>query len=179
MDPAAPFETEITDLAFGGSGVGRRDGKAVFVPGALPGERVRARVVAEHGAWTRAVLVEVLRAAPGRVEPACPLARRAESDPAAPRLPCPGCAYQHLRYEDELAAKGKTEELEAIRRISNLADIHFVWQRELNGLAFKPAAVHSQGEMNDQPGEEQQDKQPWDHNRSAPEPDGFPNPEIW
>lgn len=36
--------------------------------------------------------------------------------------------------EEALAAKGRTAELEALRRISTLANIHFVWQREMNGL---------------------------------------------
>jgi len=41
---------------------------------------------------------------------------------------------RNFELEAELANKGKTEELEAIRRISSLADVHFVWQKELNGL---------------------------------------------
>ncbi|MEM7384222.1 MAG: UTP--glucose-1-phosphate uridylyltransferase GalU [Verrucomicrobiota bacterium] len=42
--------------------------------------------------------------------------------------------YRNFELESELEEKGKTEELEAIRRISDLANIHFVWQKELNGL---------------------------------------------
>jgi UTP--glucose-1-phosphate uridylyltransferase len=41
---------------------------------------------------------------------------------------------RNWELEAELLAKGKTEELEAIRRISNLANVHFIWQKELNGL---------------------------------------------
>lgn len=41
---------------------------------------------------------------------------------------------RNFELESELAEKGKAAELEAIRRISNLANIHFVWQKELNGL---------------------------------------------
>jgi len=41
---------------------------------------------------------------------------------------------RNFDLESELADKGKTEELELIRRISSLADVHFVWQKELNGL---------------------------------------------
>jgi len=41
---------------------------------------------------------------------------------------------RNFELELQLAEKGREEELEAIRRISNLADIHFIWQRELNGL---------------------------------------------
>ncbi len=41
---------------------------------------------------------------------------------------------RHFDLEQELEAKGKTAELAAIRRISDLANVHFVWQKELNGL---------------------------------------------
>ena len=41
---------------------------------------------------------------------------------------------RNFDLENELSAKGKERELEEIRRISNLADVHFVWQKELNGL---------------------------------------------
>ena len=41
---------------------------------------------------------------------------------------------RNFELEAELAEKGKTEELEEIRRISSLADVHFVWQKELKGL---------------------------------------------
>ncbi len=39
-----------------------------------------------------------------------------------------------LQLEAQLQSKGKTAELEAMRRISELADIHFVWQRQMRGL---------------------------------------------
>lgn len=42
--------------------------------------------------------------------------------------------YRNFELEAELAAKGKAEDLEAVRRVSELANIHFVWQKELNGL---------------------------------------------
>jgi len=42
--------------------------------------------------------------------------------------------YRATELELELAEKGKTELLEQMRRISDMADIHFVWQKELNGL---------------------------------------------
>ena len=39
-----------------------------------------------------------------------------------------------FELENELSAKGKSEELEAIKKISSMANVHFVWQKELNGL---------------------------------------------
>jgi len=55
---------------------------------------------------------------------------------------------RNFELEAELAAKGKTRELESIRAISNLADIHFVWQKELKGLgdAVYCARQHVGGE---------------------------------
>jgi UTP--glucose-1-phosphate uridylyltransferase len=49
-----------------------------------------------------------------------------------------------FELEHELEAKGKVKELEAIRRISSLANIHFVWQKEMNGLgdAVRCARAH-------------------------------------
>ncbi|MFZ5942138.1 MAG: UTP--glucose-1-phosphate uridylyltransferase GalU [Bacteroidota bacterium] len=41
---------------------------------------------------------------------------------------------RNFELEQQLSVKGKEEELAAIRRITDLADIHFIWQRELNGL---------------------------------------------
>jgi len=116
----------IESLAFGGAGVGRRDGKVVFVPGALPGETVSVRPEREHPSYLQARLVDVKAAAPERIAPSCPLALRAEEDAAAPAMACPGCAYQHLRPEAELAAKaGQLREL--IARVGKLAVPEAAW----------------------------------------------------
>jgi UTP--glucose-1-phosphate uridylyltransferase len=53
-----------------------------------------------------------------------------------------------FQLESQLEAKGKTDELAAMRRISELADIHFVWQKEMLGLcdAVRCARHHINGE---------------------------------
>lgn len=55
---------------------------------------------------------------------------------------------RNFELEAELEAKGKKTELEAIRRISQMADVHFVWQKELRGLgdAVRCARHHVNGE---------------------------------
>jgi 23S rRNA (uracil1939-C5)-methyltransferase len=63
---------ELTDLAAGGDALGRYEGQAVFVAGALPDELVRARVTHERKGYARAEVVEILRAAPDRVAPPWP-----------------------------------------------------------------------------------------------------------
>jgi tRNA/tmRNA/rRNA uracil-C5-methylase (TrmA/RlmC/RlmD family) len=60
--------------ANGGSCVARHEGRVVFVRYALPQERVRVRVVADHGSYWHADVVEVLEASPDRIEPMCPIA---------------------------------------------------------------------------------------------------------
>jgi len=92
--PGDILELSIDRLAFGGDGVARHGGIVVFVPRALPGERVRARCVAAKKNMLRARLLEVTAPAPDRARAACPLYDR-----------CPGCCYQHAGYAVELAAK--------------------------------------------------------------------------
>jgi tRNA/tmRNA/rRNA uracil-C5-methylase (TrmA/RlmC/RlmD family) len=88
------LELEIGSLTNLGAGVGRVDGWVVFVPFALPGERVRARIYKNHKNYSDADLVEVISPAPGRVEARCPLFGR-----------CGGCQYQHLAYPEQLEWK--------------------------------------------------------------------------
>ena len=71
-----------------------RDGKLVFVPFVLPGERVLARTLVEKASHRKASLVSVLEPSPERIEPRCPHYRV-----------CGGCHYQHMKYEHQLAVK--------------------------------------------------------------------------
>lgn len=73
-------------MATGGRGVGRdRDGRVVFVDGALPGETVVVEVGKESARFAEADLVEVLAANPARREPPCPAVARG----------CGGCDLSH------------------------------------------------------------------------------------
>ena len=85
----------IRALTYGGDALGRlEDGRAVFVPFALPGERVRVRIVEQKRGHARAALVDVLEASSRRIEPRC-----------IHFGICGGCHYQHLPYEAQLEAK--------------------------------------------------------------------------
>jgi len=88
------FDVEIERLAFGGRGVGRHEGKAVFVPFTLPGERVRCRALRDQRRFIEAELEEVLRPSPLRLAPRCPLFGD-----------CGGCQWQHIPYAEQLAWK--------------------------------------------------------------------------
>ncbi|HEX4631800.1 MAG TPA: class I SAM-dependent RNA methyltransferase [Chthoniobacterales bacterium] len=103
-------ELQIHDVAFGGKGVARDSGKAVFVPFTIDGEGVSARIVREKKQFAEAELIEVLEASPHRVEAPCPYFGR-----------CGGCSYQHISYEHQLELKQK-QVAQAMRRIARLAE---------------------------------------------------------
>ena len=90
----ALVETAIEKGVYRGRGLGRVGGRVVFVPRALPGDRVRVRIDEVHAGWAEGALVELLEAAP---------ARRVSPCPYVPL--CGGCAYQDLGYEAQLRLK--------------------------------------------------------------------------
>ena len=94
LRPGQLVEAVIEKGVYRGRGLGRVDGRVVFVPRAHPGDRVRARVTEVRAGWAECALVEVLSAAP---------ARRASPCPYVPR--CGGCSYQDLAYEAQLSVK--------------------------------------------------------------------------
>ncbi|MDQ2907094.1 MAG: 23S rRNA (uracil(1939)-C(5))-methyltransferase RlmD [Ktedonobacteraceae bacterium] len=87
------IDVELTDLAYGGDAVGRYEGRVLFVPGGIPGERVRVDIVEERRGHARANLLEILRPAPERIEPEYPLL-----------MDC-GCQWQHIAYQAQLTWK--------------------------------------------------------------------------
>jgi 23S rRNA (uracil1939-C5)-methyltransferase len=108
LTPGEIQEADIVDLAHDGRGIARLNGKAVFVEGALPGERVRLRVIKRRRQMDEAGLVEVLSASPDRVVPAC-----------AHFGICGGCSLQHLSAKAQLAAKER-QLLENLQRIGRV-----------------------------------------------------------
>ncbi len=100
----------LTTLAYGGAAMGRYEGKAIFVPFALPGETIRARLVEERKNYARAELLQVLQPAPERIPPRCPHFGQ-----------CGGCHYQHLPYPAQLQAKTDIlrDQLTRIGKIAN------------------------------------------------------------
>jgi len=103
-------ELEIEDVAFGGKGVARDAGKAVFVPFTIDGERVSVRVVREKKQFAEAELIEVLDSSPERAKPECPYFGR-----------CGGCSYQHISYSHQLELKARQVE-QAMRRIAKMPE---------------------------------------------------------
>lgn len=89
------LEITIDKLVTGGDGLGRTDGGlAVFVPGTIPGERVRVHVVQRRKGFIRAKLEEILTPSPDRVDP--PLGEVGSQS---------GCDLQHLSDDAQRRAK--------------------------------------------------------------------------
>ena len=104
-------EIKIEDVAFGGKGVGRDQGKAVFVPYTIDGEVVSGEIVREKKQFAEAELLDVKEKSPHRVEAQCPYFGR-----------CGGCAYQHIDYEHQLAIKSR-QVRDVLQRIGRFKDI--------------------------------------------------------
>jgi 23S rRNA (uracil1939-C5)-methyltransferase len=104
-------DLKIEDVAFGGKGVGRNQGKAIFVPYTIEGELVSAEIMREKKQFAEAGLAEVRESSPHRVTPECPYFGR-----------CGGCAYQHIAYEHQLAIKWR-QVRDVLQRIGKLKDI--------------------------------------------------------
>ncbi|WP_049722017.1 23S rRNA (uracil(1939)-C(5))-methyltransferase RlmD [Gilvimarinus polysaccharolyticus] len=104
-----PLTLEIDSLAHDGRGIARQQGKIIFVSGALPGERVVAKVVQQLSRYSEAQLLEVLNPSEQRQAPACVHFGQ-----------CGGCQLQHLSGPDQLTAKQYTV-LDQLRRFASLA----------------------------------------------------------
>jgi 23S rRNA (uracil1939-C5)-methyltransferase len=90
----ATLEVEIEKLVFGGEGLGRHQGKVVFVPFTAPGDRLEVRPIERRKGFVRAVVTRILKASPERIAPPCPHFGR-----------CGGCQWQHLDYAFQVESK--------------------------------------------------------------------------
>jgi len=95
LNPAPTFDLVVTDLALSGEAYAEVGGETIYVEGAIPGEKVRLRILErrEDGV-AKAQLVSVLEPSPHRVTPSCPHA-----------ADCGGCSFQHVAYEEQLRQK--------------------------------------------------------------------------
>ncbi len=119
-----------------GEGVARNEGRAVFVPGTLPGEEVTAR-----GEGDRLALTAIAQASPDRVAPFCPHYGR-----------CGGCQLQHWREApyrawktslvgEALAARGVSHE------VTDCIDAHGAGRRRVSLHVRKAGAIVTAGYM--------------------------------
>lgn len=84
----------IDRLAYGGSGIGRLDGKACFVPYTAPGDRIDVRIEKCKASYSEGVMTGLLSPSKERISPPCPVFGI-----------CGGCNWQHIKYEEQCAQK--------------------------------------------------------------------------
>src|SRR6266568_5548328 len=104
-------DLKIEDIAFGGKGVARDNGKAVFVPFTIEDELISAKITREKKQFADAEVVDLRERSPHRVEPPCPYFGE-----------CGGCAYQHIAYAHQLEIKPR-QVGDVLRRIGKLKDV--------------------------------------------------------
>lgn len=110
LHPGQRLELQITDIAFGGDGIGRTEGFVVFVPFVLEGERVEVQIVEVKRRYATADLVRVITASPNRIDPLCPYYAN-----------CAGCQYQHVDYRHQLELKRK-QIVDIFQRIGGIVE---------------------------------------------------------
>jgi len=106
--PGDQLELEITTLAYGGQGVARVDEFVLFVRGAVPGDRVLAKVTRRKKSYGEARMVELLSPSSRRIAPVCGHA-----------ADCGGCEWQTLSYESQLEFK-QQQVVESLTRLGHL-----------------------------------------------------------
>jgi tRNA/tmRNA/rRNA uracil-C5-methylase (TrmA/RlmC/RlmD family) len=101
----------IDEIAFGGSGVGKADGKVIFVPFTIDQELVQVQVVESRKSFDLGSVQTILEPSPHRLLPPCPYYQV-----------CGGCDYQHIQYAHQLELKRFQVE-QALRRIAKVTKI--------------------------------------------------------
>ncbi len=105
------FDVNITDIAFGGKGLVKIDGMAVFVDQAVPGDRAIVRIVKKKKTFAEARVVELIEPSPFRVDPRCRYSGY-----------CGGCKWQFLDYSKQLEYKHR-HVLESLEHLALLKGV--------------------------------------------------------
>ena len=90
---------EVESLDLNAQGIAHRDGKVVFIDGALPNETVRVEITKTKPSYEKAKTLEVLKSASARVTPSCPHFGV-----------CGGCSMQHVEFSTQVAIKARALE---------------------------------------------------------------------
>ncbi|HNQ88423.1 MAG TPA: class I SAM-dependent RNA methyltransferase [Verrucomicrobiota bacterium] len=110
LAPGTRHRVTIEDVAFGGQGVARIGGCAVFVPFAWLDEVVDVEITERKKQFARAIPVRIEQPSPHRVHPPCPHFGA-----------CGGCQYQHVAYPEQLRLK-RRQVVELLRRIGGFPE---------------------------------------------------------
>ncbi|MBT8363633.1 MAG: TRAM domain-containing protein, partial [Deltaproteobacteria bacterium] len=102
---------DVEDIAFGGRGLARLEGLAVFIDQAIPGDRVTIRIFKKKKNYAEARVVELIEASPFRIVPPCEYSGF-----------CGGCKWQFLNYDQQLIYK-RQHVLDSLKHIGHIKDV--------------------------------------------------------
>ena len=122
-------ELEITDMTDDGKGLGRLSGLAIFVAGAVPGDKVSARITRLKKRYALAETITLLEASAARVQTPCPYYQE-----------CGGCSMLELSYEEQLRIKRKN----IITKLERRGALEEPTVREVLGAADRIGADRGQ-----------------------------------
>ncbi|MBD2088876.1 23S rRNA (uracil(1939)-C(5))-methyltransferase RlmD [Microcoleus sp. FACHB-1515] len=123
-------EVEITDLGHAGEGVGRFDGRVVFVPDTVTGDRVLARLVRVKPQYAQGKLHKILEGSSHRRRPSCIVADK-----------CGGCQWQQIDYDYQLVAK-RNAVLQDLERIGGFDGAIVAETLSANRLNYRNKATY-------------------------------------
>ena len=126
-------ELEITDMTDDGKGLGRLSGLAIFVAGAVPGDKVSARITRLKKRYALAETITLLEASAARVQPPCPYYQE-----------CGGCSMLELSYDEQLHIKRKN----IITKLERIGALEDPTVREVLGAADRIGADGGQSGQN-------------------------------
>ncbi len=122
-------EAEVVSAGYEGVGVARVDDLVVFVRGGVPGDKVLARVRKAKRRYVEAVVEEVLKPSPRRVEPVCRYFRI-----------CGGCSWQNADYQLQLEFK-REQVRDLLSRIGGVSGV------DINPTLGSPRLYHYRNKM--------------------------------
>ena len=141
MKQGSLLEVTITDLNTGGEGVGRINGKVIFVPDTVTGDRALVRLTRVKSKYAEGKLQKLLTSSSDRIRPRCIVADK-----------CGGCQWQHLNWEHQLTTK-RQQVIQSLQRIGGLQEIqvqstlHTADDLHYRNKATYPLGISSTGNL--------------------------------
>ena len=135
------IELEITDMTDDGKGLGRLSGLAIFVAGAVPGDKVSASITRLKKRYAFAETITLLEASAARVQPPCPYYQD-----------CGGCSMLELNYDEQLRIKRKN----IITKLERIGALEEPTVREVLGAADRIGADGGQAGQIGRPGKSEE-----------------------
>ncbi len=106
------LKLRIEKLVYGGRGLAKNKGRAIFVPMVAPGDVVVAEETARKSGYSEARVVKLLEQSEFRTKPLCPYFGK-----------CGGCDWQHIKYEHQVEFKKNIVE-ENLQKIGKIRKPH-------------------------------------------------------